>query len=128
MVSSPFDELIGTTLTDATPDGAVAELKVTPRLHQPGGIVHGGVYSTLVELTASVAANVWLDGQGVAVGVSNRTDFLRAVREGRLRATATPVQRGRRLQLWEVDVTDGDGQLVARGSVRLANVEETPGG
>ena len=128
MIRSPFDELIGARLTDTGPDRAVAELTVTPELCQPGGIVHGGVYATLVETCASVAANHWLEGGGVAVGVANHTDFLRAVRSGTLRAEASPVQRGRRLQLWEVTVANERGREVARGSVRLANVDETPGG
>ena len=128
MIRSPYDELIGVRLGDAGPDHAVAELAVTAALHQPGGIVHGGVYATLVETCASIAANHWLGGDGVAVGVSNHTDFLRAVRSGTLRAEASPVQRGRRLQLWEVTVANERGREVARGSVRLANVDETPGG
>ena len=124
---SPFDESMGTRTVLAEADRVVAELSVTPQHHQPGGTVHGGVFATLAELTASVGANVWLDGSGVAVGVSNHTDFLRAVVDGQLSAEATPLQRGRRLQLWEVRITDGQGALVAHGKVKLANLEATPG-
>jgi uncharacterized protein (TIGR00369 family) len=56
------------------------------------------------------------------VGVNNSTDFLRAVTEGRLTATATPVHRGRSQQLWQVAVTDEQDRLVARGQVRLQNL------
>lgn len=119
---SPFDEHVGVSFEQAAPDRAVCRLVVGAHLHQPGGVVHGGVYTTLVEVAASIGANVWLDGDGVAVGVSNHTDFLHAVRSGQLTAVATPVQRGRRLQLWQVAVTDGSGRLVAQGSVRLANL------
>lgn len=123
---SPFDELMGSELIEMAADHVIAELPVTPALHQPGGIVHGGVYCALAELAASIGANTWLAGNGVAVGTSNHTDFLRAVRAGRLRAEATPLQRGSRLQLWQVDITDGDGRRVAHGKVKLANVAETP--
>jgi acyl-coenzyme A thioesterase PaaI-like protein len=37
--------------------------------------------------------------------------------------TATPVQQGRTQQLWEVSITDTQGRLVARGSLRLQNVD-----
>jgi uncharacterized protein (TIGR00369 family) len=57
----------------------------------------------------------------VVVGTSNHTDFLRPVREGTLTATATPVQRGRSQQLWDVAITDEEDRLVATGRVRLAN-------
>jgi uncharacterized protein (TIGR00369 family) len=57
------------------------------------------------------------------VGVSNHTNFLRAVRTGRITATATPVQRGRTQQLWQVDIVhDEDGKLAATGLVRLSNI------
>lgn len=119
---SPFDQLVGVTLEEASPDRAVTRLTVGEQLHQPGGVVHGGVYATMVEGTAGVGASVWLAGRGVAVGVSNHTDFLRSVRSGELRAVAVPLQRGRRLQLWQVSVTDDAERLVAHGSVKLANL------
>lgn len=121
-IRSPFDELMGAEIVEVGAERVVAELAVTPSLHQPGGIVHGGAYCALVELTASVGANTWLAGDSLAVGANNHTDFLRPVRSGRLRAEATPLQRGQRLQLWQVDVTDEDGRRVAHGKVKLVNV------
>ena len=119
---SPFDELMGATVVEASSERVVARLPVGDHLHQAGGIVHGGVYATLVEGTAGLGGTVWLAGQGAAVGVSNHTDFLRAVSAGELTAVATPLQRGRRLQLWEVAVSDADGRLVAHGTVKLFNL------
>ncbi len=125
--TSAFDELIGSRVTEAGPDRTVVELPVSRALHQPGGIVHGGVYCALVEGAASTGATLWLEGSGIAVGTSNHTDFLKAVRDGVLRAEATPLQRGSRLQLWQVEVTDGTATLVAHGKVKLLNLRETPG-
>jgi uncharacterized protein (TIGR00369 family) len=62
------------------------------------------------------------EGRSV-VGLENSTSFIRAVREGRLRATATPLTRGRRSQVWEGTVTDAEGRLVAKGRVRLLCLE-----
>ncbi len=119
---SPFDELVGTSVVEASGDRVVATLDVAPRLHQPTGVVHGGVYATVVETTASIGANLWLAGDGVAVGVANHTDFLRSVTAGTLRVEALPAQRGRTLQLWRVEVRDDDAALVAAGTVRLMNL------
>jgi uncharacterized protein (TIGR00369 family) len=55
--------------------------------------------------------------------VDNNTSFLNAVREGKLTATARPLMRGRRTQVWEAAVTDGSGRLVAHGKVRLISLE-----
>jgi len=60
-----------------------------------------------------------------AVGVSNATDFYRSHRTGKIRATATPIHRGRTQQVWQVDVTrDEDEALLARGQVRLQNLAD----
>jgi uncharacterized protein (TIGR00369 family) len=108
---------------EITPDRAVLTWVVGPEHHQPYGIVHGGVHCTAVETAASLAAAAWLGDRGHVVGVSNQTDFLRAVRTGELTATATPIHRGRLQQLWLVEITDEADRLVARGQVRLQNIE-----
>jgi 1,4-dihydroxy-2-naphthoyl-CoA hydrolase len=118
-----FNEVLGTEFVEVTGDRVVLRCPVKPHLHQPYGIVHGGVYCSLVETAASVAAATWLGDKGNVVGVANHTNFIRATRDGSLTVTATPVQRGRRQQLWQVDIVDEDDRLVARGEVRLANLE-----
>ena len=120
--SSSFDGVVGLELRDISADRVTARLPVAPHLHQPYGIVHGGVLCTVVETTASVGAATWFGDRGNVVGVSNHTNFLRAVRDGVLDVVATPVHRGRTQQLWQVAVTDEQERLVARGEVRLANI------
>jgi acyl-coenzyme A thioesterase PaaI-like protein len=66
------------------------------------------------------------NGMAGCVGVSNQTDFIRSTTDGVLVGSATPIHRGRTQQLWQVTVTrEGDGKLVARGQVRLQNVNST---
>jgi 1,4-dihydroxy-2-naphthoyl-CoA hydrolase len=117
-----FDKLLGMRFEEATGDRVVAVIPVGPDLLQAYGIVHGGVYASAVESTASLGAALWLADRGRAVGIANHTEFLRPVREGELRVEATPVNRGRSTQLWEVAITDDRGRLVAQGSVRLMNL------
>ncbi|HWZ43167.1 MAG TPA: PaaI family thioesterase [Candidatus Saccharimonadales bacterium] len=108
----------------ATADEVTAEIDVGPQHHQGYGIVHGGVYSGLIETVASVGAALFAgkNGQSV-VGLENTTSFLHAVREGKLRATARPLMRGRRTQVWETSVIDGKGRVVAAGKVRLISLD-----
>ena len=108
-----------------TPDGARAELEITDKLLQPWGIVHGGVYCSVIESLASLSGQVWLsaNGGGTVVGVNNNTDFLRAISGGTVYASTTPIHRGRRQQLWLTTITDSGGRDVARGQVRLQNIE-----
>ncbi|MCU1693549.1 MAG: thioesterase [Frankiales bacterium] len=122
ITSSGFDTTLGLELVEVSGDEVVGRLPVASHLHQPYGIVHGGVYCSVVETTASVGGATWLGDRGSVVGTSNHTNFLRAVREGVLEVRATPVHRGRTQQLWTVRITDEAGKLVAQGEVRLANV------
>ncbi|WP_432278302.1 PaaI family thioesterase [Nocardia carnea] len=117
-----FADLLGLRMTELGPDRVCGEWIVTPRHHQPAGIQNGGVLCTVVETLASTGGAAWYGDRGVVVGVNNSTDFLRAVRDGKLTAEATPIHRGGMQQLWQVVVTDDDGRLVARGQVRLQNL------
>ncbi len=122
-----FAQHLGIEFTEASGDKVVATWSAESRLHQPYGIVHGGVHCSVVETLASVGAAMWMGEKGQVVGVNNNTDFYRAVREGSLTSTATPLHRGRSQQLWLVEtITDIDGRIAARGQVRLQNLY--PGG
>jgi 1,4-dihydroxy-2-naphthoyl-CoA hydrolase len=123
-LSKGFDNEIGLTYLELTPDGGRAQLTIQDRLLQPWGIVHGGVYCSIIESLASVSGQVWLseNGGGHVVGVNNNTDFLRAISAGTVTAASTPIHRGRRQQLWLITITDGDDRVVARGQVRLQNI------
>ncbi|HSP38725.1 MAG TPA: PaaI family thioesterase [Frankiaceae bacterium] len=117
-----FDKLLGVEYLEASGDRVVLTCDVRPDLHQPYGILHGGVHCALVESAASIGGAMWFGDRGNVVGVANHTNFLRATREGRLTVTAEPVQRGRTQQLWRVTVTDDNDRTLASGEVRLANI------
>jgi uncharacterized protein (TIGR00369 family) len=117
-----YVEWLGLEILEADGDHVSAAWDVRKDQLQPYGIVHGGVHCSVVETLASTAAMIWLGERGQVVGVSNQTDFLRAVREVRLTALATPIHRGRLQQLWQVEIRDEDDRLVARGQVRLQNI------
>jgi len=114
----------GLRLTEVTSTRVVGVIDLGPEHHTPFGIVHGGVYCSAVETAASVGASAAAAERGqVAVGVVNTTNFLRPLTAGRVTVTATAVQQGRTQQLWQVDVVDEAGRLIATGQLRLQNVE-----
>ncbi len=119
-------KLLGMRVLRANADLVELTWDVTEDHFQPYGIVHGGVYCAGVETAASIGAGLWYGENGQVVGVSNQTDFLRAVRGGTLTATATPIHRGRSQQLWLVEISDEQSRLVARGQVRLQNLAGRP--
>src|SRR4051794_41862136 len=91
-----FNEVLGTEFVEVSADRVVLRCVVKPHLHQPYGIVHGGVHCSLVETAASVAAATRFGARGNVVRVAHHTNFLQATRGGTPAATALPVRRGLR--------------------------------
>jgi uncharacterized protein (TIGR00369 family) len=118
---------IGLQVDELTADRMQVSWNVTPEVHQPNGILHGGIHCWIVETVASVGAATWFGDQGVVMGVSNQTDFFRAARSGRMVSVGTPVHRGRTQQVWDVETRDDAGRLVARGQLRLQNLPKRDG-
>ena len=104
--TGPFVQHLGLDLTEVSGDRVVATWVARPDLHQPYGIVHGGVHCSVVETLASFGAATWLGQQGQVVGVNNNTDFFWAVATGPMRSVATPLHRGRSQQVWVVETRD----------------------
>jgi 1,4-dihydroxy-2-naphthoyl-CoA hydrolase len=122
-VASPFVAAMKFEVTEASGSRVVGHVELGPDQHTPWGVVHGGVYCSVVESAASIGdSRAVLEHGQFAVGVNNNTDFLRATTGGRVDVVAEPIQQGRTQQLWQVLLTREDGKLVARGQVRLQNV------
>ena len=125
MNESEFMRLLEIEFDERGPTRVTGSIAADQRHHQPWGLVHGGLYTTAIESFATTGAFEAVKDSGrMAVGVSNVTDFLRPHRGGRLAVVATPLQQGRTQQLWQVEIRrPDDDKLVARGQVRLQNVE-----
>ncbi len=121
---SGWSRACGLRYVEASEDEVVAEVEIGEHHLQPHGIVHGGVHCGLIETTCSAGAVLCTlrDGRTV-VGLDNSTSFLRPVRAGTLRITATPRVRGRRTHVWEATVRDERGLDVATGRVRMICLE-----
>ena len=125
MYLGPFATSLGLVLDTVNGDEVTAHWTVTPQMHQPYGILHGGVHCSVVETLASLGAALWLGERGTVVGVSNTTDFYRATSSGSLTSSARPLHRGRSQQVWLVETLDDQDRTVARGQVRLQNLNLT---
>ena len=116
-------EALGLQVDELTSTRVVGHMQLGPEHHTPWGIVHGGVYATAVESAASLGASAAVADRGmVAVGLTNTTHFLRPLTSGLVTVTAAALNQGRTQQLWQVEITDGGGRLVAVGQVRLQNI------
>jgi uncharacterized protein (TIGR00369 family) len=122
-----FSSEIGLVFESATKDRVVGTVEIEARHLQPAGIVHGGVYCTIVESLASMGAFLNLAEQGLmCAGIENHTSFLRSINTGKATGVAVPVNLGRTTHLWDVEVRDERERLLAKGSVRMAVLEARP--
>jgi len=125
-----WDSALGIRVEELSSTRVVAIVDIDERHQQPYGIVHGGVWASVVESVGSHGAAIAareLTGEMAVVGISNSTDFLRPHRSGRVRAVGSPIFTGRTQQLWLVEIVrETDGKLVARGQLRLQNLAAPP--
>lgn len=116
-------QYLGIKIQTVTTNQVIISINVTDQIKQPFGIVHGGINAILSETAASLGANAWLtnnDRHQVATGVDINTHHLRAVKTGVLKAVATPLKLGRRIQTWQVQ-TFNDDQITSNSTVSLLN-------
>lgn len=123
--ASRFMELLGIEFDEISPQRVSGSVAADERHHQPWGIVHGGLYTSVIETFATTGAFEAVKDRGQqAVGIANATDFFRPHRTGRLNVEAVPFQQGRTQQVWQVEIRrPADAKLVARGQVRLQNID-----
>jgi 1,4-dihydroxy-2-naphthoyl-CoA hydrolase len=120
-------ELLGVEVVEAGPERVVMRLPVTWKVHQPYGILHGGVSALLAESAASFGALLAAGLDRQVVGIELNASHLRSVRDGNLTATATPLRVGRTVQVWSIAVTDDDDRAICAARCTLA-VLGVPGG
>ena len=111
----PFAELKGVTFTEASQDRVVARMPVRAHLCTLGHILHGGAVMALADSVGAAATVINLpeDAKGTTT-IESKTNFIGPAREGTtVIATATPVHRGRRTQVWQTRLETEEGKLVA---------------
>jgi 1,4-dihydroxy-2-naphthoyl-CoA hydrolase len=116
-----FDGLYGLEITDLSDEIVRGQVTVRTELTQPAGLVHGGVYASIAEALASWGTMVGVVEHGqVAMGLSNQTSFLRPITHGSVHAVAIRKHRGRTTWVWEVEMSDDEGQLCVLTRMTIA--------
>jgi len=107
-------ETLDITYVDVGENFLLAKMPVTPRVHQPDGVLHGGASVALAESVGSAASYIFLDGQKFFVrGIEIAANHVKSIKEGFVYAKASILHRGRSTQLWEIKITDEEGQLIS---------------
>ena len=120
-------EHLGIEITDIGDDYLRGTMPVDARTRQPFGLLHGGASVALAESLGSLAGNLCLDANEMAVGLDINANHVRAVTAGVVTGTARALHVGRSTQVWEIRIEDERRRLVCISRLTLAVVpRETP--
>jgi uncharacterized protein (TIGR00369 family) len=111
----PFAELKGVTFVEADKDRVVARMLVRPDLCTVSRSIHGGAVMALADSVGAAATVINLpeDAKGTTT-IESKTNFIGGAKEGTIVvATATPIHRGRRTQVWQTRIETEEGKLIA---------------
>ena len=114
---------LGIEFTELGADHLIGRMPVDSRTLQPFGILHGGASVLLAESLVSCAATFVAAPGQACVGMEINANHLRPVTSGWVTGTARPISLGRRSQVWEVRIVDGDHWLVCISRCTLAVIE-----
>ncbi len=95
-------------------DFLIAQMPVTPRVHQPDGVLHGGAMVALAESVGSAASFMFLDQKHTIRGIEISANHVKSKRDGMVYAKATFIHKGRTTQLWNIDVVDEEDNLISK--------------
>jgi len=103
------------TFVEAEKDRVMARMQVRPDLCTLYQTLHGGAIMAFADSVGAAATIINLpeDAKGTTT-LESKTNFIGSAKEGTtLTATATPIHRGRRTQVWQTRLETDDGKLVA---------------
>lgn len=118
-------ETLEIVFTEIGDDYVVCKMPVTPKVHQPAGILHGGATAALVETVGSFASKYFIKNKDLSVrGIEITTNHVKSISEGFVYAKATNIHFGRTMQIWEVRITDMDKNLISLGKLTTLAIKK----
>lgn len=108
-------------LTELGPDYLRGTMPVTPKVHQPMGILHGGASVCLAETLGSIGAALLIDvSKQHPVGLEINANHIRPVSSGLVTGTARPLHKGRKTQVWEIKIHNEQEKLTCISRLTVA--------
>lgn len=100
---------------DIGEDFLTASMPVSPRVHQPDGVLHGGATVALAETVGSAASHALLGSKETVIrGIEISANHLKSVTAGIVQAKAVLTHKGKTLQFWDIEVRDEENRLISK--------------
>ena len=118
---------LGIIFTDVGENFLEAKMKVTPKLHQPAGVLHGGATAALAETVGSSASAIFsMKKNQMLRGIELSINHVRGISEGYVFAKAVPIHMGRTMQLWKISITDENQKDISFAKLTTLTIDNKP--
>ena len=108
-----FTQLVGTELSSAEEGRASVSLKAEERHLNPSGTVHGGVISTLIDVSMAEALNTMTEEDEQPFTIQITVNYMRPGKPGTLTSTAEVRKGGERITIVEAEVMQEEDEVIA---------------
>ena len=120
-IQNTMTSTIGIEITDIDNDFICGKMPVDERTIQPFGLLHGGASAALAETLGSVAGGIMVyPNDETVVGIEINANHLKSARDGWVYGKATPIRIGKKIQVWNIEISNDSGDLICVSRLTLA--------
>ena len=120
-IQNTMTSTIGIEITDIGDDFICGKMPVDERTTQPFGLLHGGASVALAETLGSIGGGIKVySNNETVVGIEINANHLKSVRDGWVYGKATPIRIGKKIQVWNIEITNEDDDLICVSRLTLA--------
>ncbi len=120
-IQNTMTSTIGIEITDIGDDFICGKMPVDERTTQPFGLLHGGASAALAETLGSIGGGIKVySNNETVVGIEINANHLKSVRDGWVYGKATPIRIGKKIQVWNIEITNEDDDLICVSRLTLA--------
>ena len=124
-IQNTMTSTIGIEITDIGDDFICGKMPVDERTTQPFGLLHGGASVALAETLGSIGGGIKVySNNETVVGIEINANHLKSARDGWVYGKATPIRIGKKIQVWNIEITNEDDDLICVSRLTLAVIQK----
>ena len=124
-IQNTMTSTIGIEITDIGDDFICGKMPVDERNTQPFGLLHGGASVALAETLGSIGGGIKVySNNETVVGIEINANHLKSARDGWVYGKATPIRIGKKIQVWNIEITNEDDDLICVSRLTLAVISK----
>ena len=124
-IQNTMTSTIGIEITDIGDDFICGKMPVDERTTQPFGLLHGGASAALAETLGSIGGGIKVySNNETVVGIEINANHLKSIRDGWVYGKSTPIRIGKKIQVWNIEITNEDDDLICVSRLTLAVIKK----